>query len=425
MSRKTPIVFWSFVLIFVVALWGQPPTDQENEQLTFLQQMFFENQNHCYDDFLQEQFELLLQKAPFYKQNDQLLWMYGKLLEGNQQIARAFLQYLKLAVLYPHSSLSKEATARLQHLLDEQTLLCFADCREPLMRYLQSTHYFENPMEGLFNIFTQIFALNAPCFDEPLLAELKRLEQSCTDFTYEQDLLLYWKGLLLKRLGQYSTAYGQFRKLQQLFPQSSLRPAALFESAYLAYRHLRHFEQARDGFIELISHFPEDAHSPPAQFYLAELYADSLDSLQAGMDNYRLFLEAYSDHPLAKEAFKRLTFLYLKTHRYEEAITLIGVNLNRHGGDSTITALVDSMANVFEKEFKKYETAARCFVLLASQTPMTEKTPYYLYRAARIYYLKMKDRARAKDICLRLQKNFAESAYSEKCKLLLKQAIQK
>ncbi|MHB2148996.1 tetratricopeptide repeat protein [Calditrichota bacterium LG25] len=424
MYRKFFIVLAALLLVST-ALKAQNKNDFLNEQLAFLQQMYFENQDHADDDFLVQQFELFLKKHPFYRQNDQILWMYGNLLENKKQIARALFQYLKLGVLFPNSALATEARNRIRQLIDQKTPMCLVDCQEALEAYIDQPHFHENQIEGLFSVFSLIFSQNLSCFDEPLLKELTLFEQSCHEFDYSQDLLLYWKGILLKRMKKYSQAYGHFKKLQHLFSRSSLRPSALFESSFIAYRHLKRFTQARDGFVRLINHFPDDRHSPLAQFYLAELYADTLDSLNAGIDNYRLFLDAFPQHPMHAQAFKRLTFLYLKAQRYEEAITLIGLNLNRHAGDSSMVALVDSMANVFENTFRKYEMAARCYVLLASQLPPGEKTPYYLYRAARIYYKKMKDRARAEDICNRLSENFADTPYAEKCKLLLKQPIKK
>lgn len=418
-----------FFLIFFSVLTMTPARAQDeaqvSEQLTFLQQMFFENSNHQFDSFLIDQFQKFLKQNPFYKQNDQIFWMYGKILEDRKDVASALIQYLKIFILYPKSNLAPEAETRIQHILEQKPLLCLIDCQQPIETYLHSNHFFENQTEALFNVYHFIFNLNFSCFDQALLTDLNLFEESCKEASFPEDLLLYWKGILQNRLKKYSMAYGQFKKLESLFPQSTLFPNALFESSMLAYRRFKRYEQARDGFVYLINHFPAEPQSALAQFYLAELYENGFDSLNTAIDNYRLFLEAFPDHPLSLEAFKRLTFLYLNTERYEEAITLMGINLNQHGEDSTVVVLIDSMANVLEKKFKKYEFAARSYILLASQLPANNRTPYFLYRAARIYAKFLKDKARAQDICNRLAKNFAESPYTEKCKLLLKQSIKK
>jgi len=421
---KKLFIFLVFTVLLIMPARAQDENGAAN-QLTFLQQMFFENQGHQFDSFLIDQFQNFLRQNPNYKQNDQILWMYGKILEDQKNITAALIQYLKICLLYPKGNLAPEAKSHIQQMLAQKPLICLVDCQQPIESYLNTNHYFENQTEALFNVFHFIFNLNLSCFDQALLNDLILFEESCKENDYPGDILLYWKGFLQKRLKKFSAAYGHFKKLESLFPQSSLMPTALFESSMLAYRQFKRYEQARDGFIRLINHFPGEPQSALAQFYLAELYENVFDSLNTAIDNYRLFLDAFPDHPLALKAFKRLTFLYFKTDRYEEAITLLGVNLNKHGSDSTVVVLIDSMANVLEKKFKKYEFAARSYILLASQLPTNEQTPYYLYRAARIYLKFLKDTARARDICNRLSKNFAESPYAEKCKLLLKQAIKK
>jgi len=418
------LYFLTVCLVLAQALQAQDEA-RASARLTFLQQIFFENQQHKLDEFLISECRTFLKKNPFFKQNDQILWMYGNVLENKKQTAQALMQYLKIAVLYPTGTLAQEAHDRLQHLISQKSLLCLVDCQDQLENYLNKNHFYESEAEGLFNIFNFIFSLNLSCFDRALLAELHLFEESCSTIPYSEDLLLYWKGVLQKRLKQFSPAYGNFRKLQSLFPRSSLAPAALLESSLICYKQFKELNEARDGFIQVINHFPDDPNSALAQFYLADLYENGFDSLDAAIDNYRLFLDAFPDHPLYFEAFKRLSFLYFKTDRYEEAITLIGLNLNRRPADSTVVVLIDSMANVLERKFKKYEFAARSYILLASQLPVNEQTPYYLYRAARIYARYLKDTARARDICNRLKENFAESPYAEKCKLLLKQTIKK
>ncbi len=423
MLKKLLIIIFFSCLTFVPV--RAQDEAQANTQLTYLQQMFFENQNHQFDSFLIDQFRKFLKQNPFYSQNDQIFWMYGKILENQQKFSDALIQYLKICTLHPKGKLAPEAKAHILQILEQKPLLCLADCQPAIENYLETNHFFENLTEAIFGVFHFIFNLNLPCFDQALLNELILFEESCLDTSYPRDLLLYWKGSLHKRQKNFPDAYGNYKKLESLFPQSSLFPQALFESSLLAYHQFKDYEEARDGFIHLINHFPGESTSAEAQFYLAELYEIGLDSLNAAIDNYRLFLDAFPDHPLNNEAFKRLILLYFKADRYKEAVTLMGVNLDQHSGDSSVVVLIDSMANVLEKKFKKYEFAARSYILLASQLPVNEKTPYFLYCAARIYAKYLNDTARAKDLCNRLAENFAESPYTEKCKLLLKQTVKK
>ncbi len=372
-----------------------------------------------------EELELFLKRNPFFVQNDQIFWMYGTLLENQKNMVPAFIQYLKITILYPKSDLAKDAFNHIQELIKENTFLCLSEKQEELESYLNKKHFFENPIDGLLDIYHFIFSLNHQCFSEALLKDLNLFEEMCYNQPYPYDLLLYWKGSLQKRLKKFSLAYGNFQKLLNLFPESSLAPTALYECSMICYKNFKKYDQAHEGFVQLINNYPQDAHTALAQFYLSELFETGLDSLNEAINNYRLFLEEFPEHPLFPKAFKRLIILYFKTHRYEEAITLIGLNLNRVAQDSTFSAIIDSMAQVFEEKFKNYEFAARCYVMLAAEPALIAKAPFYLFQAARIYSKKLKDVEKAQQICERLKRNFPDSLFAKRCKMLLKQAIKK
>ncbi len=417
----------AFLLIFLISLSLFAQNDV-TKRFTFLQQIYFENQHHQYDAFLKEEFQTFLQKYPNFAQNDQILYMLGDVQFRHQQIPRALLSYLKIVVLYPKSPLVSEAKTQITKLLNSGDLFCFVECKDRFLDYMENRHFFENKAEAYIDIYNFIFGLNLDCFNEALLEDIGIFERTCSSTmpaTGSKDLIFYWKGQLNRKLGNFNTAEANFRLVINAFKESPLYANALFNAAMLDYRQLSKIEKAKEDFIELINSFPQDAHAALAQFYLAELYADSLDSLQAGIDNYRLFMDAFPQHRLYNQAFKRLTFLLFKAQRYEEAITLIGVNLNKQPTDSTIHVIVDSMAHIFETKFKQYNTAARCYVLLSSQSVRTEKRPFYLFQAARLYYEKLKDVARASDICNRLQNEFPDSPFTAKCKALLKKRIKK
>ncbi|NOX90615.1 MAG: tetratricopeptide repeat protein [Calditrichaeota bacterium] len=411
------------ILSFVALLFAQEKT--LNDRFAFLQQVYFENQSHDYDAFLITELENFLQKYPDFSLGDQITWMYSEILFSQKHNSSALINYLKIPVLYPESKFVKDAVGRIEDILSQNKLACLIEQKEKILKYAKHNHFFETKTEAQIDLYNFLFALNLDCFNKDLLKEIYRFERSCRELNSKQDLILYWKGSLNENLGKYKTAEANFRELTILRKTSPLYPAALFRSAWIDYRRLGKFQQALDQFLQIINSFPKDEHAARAQFYLAELYADSLDSVKAGIDNYRIFLEAFPEHPLFREAFKRLTFLFLKTKRYEEAITLIGLNLNKHAGEASIYVLVDSMAQVFEKKFKNYNTAARCYVLLASFKQPSENAPRYLYQAARIYSQKLNDSGRAKDICERLKSEYPDSPYTQKCVKLLKKRIKK
>ncbi len=424
--KKGLFVFATLTLllgIFSVSALAQKASP--NDRFAFLQQIYFENSAHQYDAYLLTELEAFLRTHPSFEQNDQILFMFADVLEQQKHYKRALINLLKIPVLFPKSTVRSDALQKITHLLKKIKTGSLLEQNEVLLNYARQPHYFDSPNEALLDLYNFLFSLNVSCLNRPLLNELNFYQTLCSTPKAQDDLLLYLKGSLRQKLGDFAAAEANFRELSSLYKKSPFLPQAYYRTALLDYKHLHKFTDAQNTFLRVINSFPTDTLAANAQFFLAELYADSLDSLSAGIDNYRLFLDAFPNHPWAARAFKRLTFLLFKTKRYEEAITLIGTNLNAHASDSTFYALVDSMANVFRKEFKKYKYAARCYVLLASVSPKSHKSPFYLYTAAKLYLQKVKNRTRAEEICQRLQKAYKKSPYAAKCQRLLKQRRKK
>ncbi len=415
----------TFVLILLLSFGLLAQNDRLNDRFAFLQQMYFENTNGIYDTFLETELQTFLQKYPRFEQRDQLLWMLAEVQLNAHKPFAAFIYYLKIPTLFPKSRIAPEARKKIRQLLSHTKNAALLEKRDSILTYINRKKYFDSPQEAAIDLYNFLFALNIPKLNRPLLNDLNTHFRSCKAQNSESDILLFLKGKLNESLGRYATAEATFRQLLALCKKSLLRADALYQTAFIDYKHLQKLEDAKNGFVQIINSFPDNENAPKAQFYLAELYADRLDSLNAGIDNYRLFVDAFPDHPLFRKAFKRLTLLLFKTKRYEEAVTLIGLHLNKHAQDSTFYSLVDSMAHIFVKRFKKYEYAARCYVLLSAANPHSARNPYYLYQAARIYRKYLKDVGRAKDICQRLRKNYPDSPYATKCQLLIKKRIQK
>ncbi len=416
----------TIVLILLLSFGLFAQNERLNDRFSFLQQVYFENSNGRYDSFLESELRAFLQKYPRFEQADQLMWMLAEVQRDAGQPFAALLQYLKITTLFPKSRIAPEAQKKVKHLLTQTKNASLLEERDTILTYMQGKKYFASPEEAVVDLYNFLFSLNVPKLNAPLLNDLNAYLGSCALQTNESgDILLFLKGNLNETLGHFATAEADFRELMALYKKSLLRPEALFRSAFLDYKYLNKLEDAKNAFVQIINSYPDNEIAPQAQFYLAELYADRLDSLNAGIDNYRLFVDAFPDHPLFRKAFKRLTLLLFKSKRYEEAVTLIGLHLNKHAQDSTFYALVDSMAHIFVKRFKKYEYAARCYVLLSTANPKSTQSPYYLYKAARIYKIYLKDIGRAKDICQRLRKNYADSPYAVKCQLLIKKRVQK
>ncbi len=423
MSKLKDMKTILLTLLLSVGLFAQ--NERLNDRFAFLQQIYFENTHGRYDRYLESSLEAFLQKHPHFDQADQIILMLGDVQLNSQKPYSAFIQYIKTPTLYPKSDIVPNAKKKLNQLLKKIRNVSFLEKKDSILNYVNQKHYFDSPEEATVDLYNFLFSLNIPKLRRPLLADLNRFTRSCRSLNQQGDVILYLKGRLNEALGNFLAAEANFRELMALYKKSLFYPDALFYTAFIDYKHLKKFEEAKNDFVQIINTYPDNENAPRAQFYLADLYANGLDSLNAGIDNYRLFVDAFPEHPLFKSAFKRLTLLLFKTKRYEEAVTLIGLHLNKHAQDSTFYSLVDSMAQIFTKRFKKYEYAARCYVLLASTNPHATKSPYYLYQAARIYRKFLKDYGRAADICLRLKKNYPESPYSVKCQLLIKKRVKK
>lgn len=104
---------------------------------------------------------------------------------------------------------------------------------------------------------------------------------------------------------QLIRAYAEFA---DQFPDDSLSPVYLFKAADLA-MNLEFSELAIQYFDRVQNGYPKYEKAPECLFLKAFIYENKLHSLELAEKNYRLFIDQYPDHALAKDAQAALKYL--------------------------------------------------------------------------------------------------------------------
>ncbi len=138
---------------------------------------------------------------------------------------------------------------------------------------------------------------------------------------------LYQGGRALYYAGQPGAARDRLRRFVDDFPDSPLRPDALYRLGDIHFQEQR-YEAARNAFTQLLDDHPETARAAEAQYAIGDTHynaGEMKDAVQA----YRAVLETYPESPYASEAASSLFFALNAAGQQDRADKLITAIANR------------------------------------------------------------------------------------------------
>lgn len=412
----------TFFFILIVYLFISPALGQDAELLGFrhLQQIFLENDQGKMNSYLHQEFCRYLKTYPASEQEDHILWMQAETYRSAQRNEAAFFIYLKLIFFHSKSPFAEQAHEFIEKYLLQSNQIEWTEKKLRIMDMLdqkptlQSTH-----QQAYWHFLAATIALDIPSLSDELLDEIQLYKDIYQTVTTNQDLISYWQGALHETLGNDYTAVAYFMQTNDLFPESFLRSEALFRAAFIEYRKLGMMEQALRKFIEIINSFPNTKPAGQAQFYLAELFADSLHNDKEAISHYRLLTEAFPNDPFCPEALRRLAKLTYRNNDFEETIAAYMQFFEQFKEDDFAPEALDWIEKIYRLHLNDWQRATNILVLFATTYPDHEKAAEHLYRAAKINYSISDKKKEVKKICQRLIEMYPDSEFAGKAEKLM------
>lgn len=109
--------------------------------------------------------------------------------------------------------------------------------------------------------------------------------------------------------GRYAEAIASYEKLVERYPQSSLRPQALYKAGLVYTNGLQEFHRGISMLERVISEHPDAKEAPQCQFMIGFIYANNeADTAQARMA-YEKFVQTYPGHELIPSVEWELKYL--------------------------------------------------------------------------------------------------------------------
>ncbi|MBD3224187.1 MAG: tetratricopeptide repeat protein, partial [Caldithrix sp.] len=388
-----------------------------NNYFNFLQQTYFEKEGRAYNTMLMDEFVDFIRTYPDADQLEQVFWMMAEIRSQEGHYGHALAGYLKILFYKPQSEFRTQVQEKILELCRIHPGITLAE--EKIKNTMQQNLSFKNRRQGLFQFLSTVFAYNDSLLHEPLLHEIDLYLDMYRDQPNRAEILYYWQGQILESMQRWPEAYLHYSKLLTLYPNSELYIAAQLRRSILQYRHFGKLEQSVDNLLMIINSAEEDRLAGTAQFHLARIYADSLKSLSEAVNNYKLFVDAFPQHPLHARAVWETAALSQQNGKNEQAVAYYLKYLEQYPQNPRIVAALDNAVTLLSKTLNAHQRAIEVSLRFVSNHNENEAAPRILYRAAKMAKNQANDRKKCQEICRLLIENYGQSAYADQAKSLV------
>lgn len=420
-TGKKNFVLLSVLLLlpFFSRLFAQD-TPSEADYFTHLQQLYFENSQHRYDDYLLERLENFDLLFPESKQLDQIYFMLGEITKARREPYRSFYYFAKLIFTKPSSKLKKDAVTRIDSLLTSPGELQLAERSDSIFSEFNKIPAATSPEESAFNLLSFIYSLSCDSLQAPFMAGARHYRQRFGLQAAHNDILLLWQVRIFNAQGSPATAKALLRELIALYPKSDVLPAAWLDLAAIEQDYFKNYTAARDDLLQVIDNFPESEQSARAQFRLARLFERYLHQPQLALENYRLVADAFAASPYRCPALFQLGKLLAENKDYTASAQAY-MQYYEHCADSGRAVLaLQQIADMCEHKLHNQPQLAATLLLLAQHTPNDSAAAGYLFRAATIYSQMPDQKEKAREACRIILKQYPNTSVAQKAAELLK-----
>lgn len=398
------------ILLLPLLICAQTLKDSD-AYFNFLQQLYFENTDGRYNDFLRQELQQHLRLYPLSAKQAQIFTMLAATEMKSGLKRRAFLNYLKTLFIYPKSASAQSVRKILPAVLDSLPGIQLKMNRDSILSEIVQI----TPLpvqEGWFEMISFIYSLEIDTLNLPLQKEIRNFRAAYGIKSKNDPILLFWRARLCRNRLQRNSALACYRELLALHPNTDLKKDVLLEMGRICHYCTGKAKQALEYYLETINSFAGTEEAASAQFLLACLYEDSLNAFDLALTNYQLYIDENEGHHFYQEGLARLARLAGRLKKWPQAAGAWQLLYEQELPDSTARAVLEHLSAIYLEQEKNYEQGAKILLLYA----LRFKDPEKMYAAARIYNSELHDHKRAKETFAKLLELFPKSEYADKAK---------
>ncbi len=334
-------------------------------------------------DYLTTELAQFLETFPEHPRARGVQYMLAKVYQEAGREHLALAAYLKMLYVYPDSLNRRQGREAVQELIN--TRKAFEEKRDWLNSVINQAPVIHSRADGFFQYLGILREAGYRKLND-------WFETSCreflTDFPGEtkSEQVLQWLAEFYQNQKRFREAQLTYRKLEILFPESSLIPYYLFSQGKLLYHKLDDPQGAMVELNRLVQEFPASSRAPGALFLIAQIKETKQKDYEEAIRIYRQVTTGNAPEDVAVEALWKIAGIERKRRKnYRAAVDAYAEIVEKFPRHSRSIDALEAMADVFKDELHEYRLAAEALVKLAEMHPGYRKAPDRLLEAGEIY----------------------------------------
>ncbi|MDQ6990698.1 MAG: tetratricopeptide repeat protein [Mariprofundaceae bacterium] len=212
----------------------------------------------------------------------------------------------------------------------------------------------------------------------------------------------------------YHVAMYHYRTLLMIYPQSHLRPNALYGIGEIQRTGLKAYEDAVNSYKQVIKQFPRSNVAKQSYIKLALTQSKYLGLYQEALMTLNTVVEKYADDPLGKQALQMLGEIYSKkTKEYAKAVESYRKLSTIFSGDDGLEALQEA-EKIASSSMRNYALLIAIDEQLIRDYANNPLAPEKMMDIANIYDKKLKQRSSAIATYQRVIESYPNSKQAKK-----------
>ncbi|MBL1353726.1 MAG: tetratricopeptide repeat protein [Zetaproteobacteria bacterium] len=299
------------------------------------------------------------------------------------------MDFLTIISAYPNSRYEKASRKGLQGLL-AGSLKYY----KPTLDLVLSTDFLSmgKQSDRLFALLSAISSIDDKDFNPVIEAACSRFLVRYPDYV-KGDVV---QNILAAHAGKnYHVGIYHYRSLLTVYPESSLRPNALFSIGEIQRTGLKDYEDAVLSYQQVIEQFSRSDVAKQSYIKLALTQSQHLRLYQEALLTLNTAVEKYADDPIGKEALQMLGEIYSKkTKEYSKAVEAYRKLSDIFSGDDGIKALQEA-ENIASSSMRDYALVIAIDEQIIRDYSDNALAPEKLLNIGNIYNKKLKQKSEA------------------------------
>jgi TolA-binding protein len=211
------------------------------------------------------------------------------------------------------------------------------------------------------------------------------------------DLVLTYKASAYVEMKQYRGATLSHERLTEIFPESSIRSASLFELARIYVDHLKEYEKAVAAYEEIVSAYPDGPETLSSYQNMALVYEKRLKRHESAIMALKAIIAKYPETPEALAAFKQMADIQVSSKDHKAAVESLSRLADMFRGEDAIKAL-ERGAKLASLRLKYHELQIKLLQRIVDEYPESENAVNALYSIGDTMEKKLGDSAGAVNV---------------------------